>query len=123
MADATVLVADDDPNVLRLLEAALTLYGFKVLAAPGGAEAVELLHGHPDVGVALVDVRMPGMDGPRTLAALRAIDPGLPCLFMTGQSGDYTAAELLAFGADGVLEKPFRTLGEVVRALRQAARP
>jgi two-component system, OmpR family, response regulator len=61
---------------------------------------------------------MPGMDGPATLAALKAIEPSLRCWFMTGEPGGYTAEGLLAPGAERVLLKPFK-VPELAAELRQ----
>jgi CheY-like chemotaxis protein len=103
-----VLVVDDDPGVRVLLRLMLLGLGYTALPAAGGHEAVQLLRDRPGpVSLVLMDVQMPGGDGPATLAALRQIDPHLACCFMTGDSGRYTEAELLGFGALTVLYKPF----------------
>ena len=68
----------------------------------------------------LLDVRMPGMDGPQTLASLQRIDPAVVCCFMTGHAGGYTADGLLALGAVRLFEKPFR-LDDMAQALWQTA--
>jgi DNA-binding NtrC family response regulator len=103
-----VLVVDDEPAIRGLLQVMLRRLGYTPLLAPGCAEAVQTFRGRTGpVALALVDVRMPGGDGPATLAALRALDPGLPCCFMTGHSGAYSEEELLGRGALGVLYKPF----------------
>ncbi len=68
----------------------------------------------------LLDVRMPGMDGPQTLAALKRINPAVLCCFMTGYAGDYTGEGLLALGAVRLFEKPFQ-LDEIAPALWQTA--
>jgi CheY-like chemotaxis protein len=60
---------------------------------------------------------MPDMDGPRTLGALREIDPHVCCAFMSGDTGDYTVEQLLALGAFDVLQKPFASLSTLVRIL------
>jgi len=117
-----VLVVDDDPVIRGLLETGLGQYGFRVWAADGGAEALRLYERHADdIGVAVLDVQMPGLDGPGALRALRQRDPGLPCFFMSGNTGRYTEEELLALGAGAVLRKPF-SLAEVVAALSRALR-
>jgi CheY-like chemotaxis protein len=103
-----VLVIDDDPAVLGLLRVLLHRLGYAPLVAPGAARAVQALRDHPTpVALALLNVHLAGEDGPAALAALRRIDPRLPCCFMTGGSLRYTEAELLAFGAAAVLLKPF----------------
>jgi two-component system, OmpR family, response regulator len=118
-----VLVVDDEPAVLNLIDFALRYHAFTVRRAAGGEEAVRVFRRHRGtVAVALLDVQMPGMDGPQTLAALREVDPSVRCVFMSGNTGRYTAAELLARGAARVLQKPFSRLDEVMSAVREVAR-
>jgi DNA-binding NtrC family response regulator len=103
-----VLVVDDEPSIRVLLSVMLGRLGCTALPASGCQEAVEALRSQSNpVSLALVDVRMPGGDGPTTLVALRAIDPDLPCCFMTGYAGHYSEEELIGRGALGVLYKPF----------------
>jgi CheY-like chemotaxis protein len=114
-----VLVVDNEPGVRSFLQKALILNGFQVWMAGDGKTAVEIYESHRDsIAVVLMDVCMPGVDGPATLAALRSIDPGVRCCFMTGGAGDYSREDLLAGGASHVLGKPF-SLAEVVRVLHQ----
>ena len=118
-----VLVVDDEEFLREMLRVALRQYGFAVRLASGGSEAVELYRAHRrTIAVALVDVQMPGMDGPATLAALRQINPQVRCCFMSGSTGKYTAEELLGMGAGHVLDKPFSSLGLLSGYLREAAR-
>jgi CheY-like chemotaxis protein len=118
-ATPSVLVADDEPAVRALLRATLPLFGFRALLAADGEEALQLFRAHAaDVSAALLDVFMPRRDGPATLAALRALAPGLPCVFMTAYSGDYDVGGLLALGADRVILKPF-LLEDLVGILRR----
>jgi CheY-like chemotaxis protein len=119
-----VLVADDEPAVLRLLDVALRQHGFAVRRAGGGEAAVELYRRHrATIDVVLLDVQMPGLDGPGALAALRAIDPAVRCVFMSGHTGRYAVEELLATGASCVLAKPFPRMDGVVQVLRAVGRP
>jgi CheY-like chemotaxis protein len=77
--------------------------------AADGHEAVAMFLQHRDeVRVVLLDVNMPGLDGPAALAQVRRADPAVPCCFMTGYSDRYTADELLALGATCLFGKPFR---------------
>jgi CheY-like chemotaxis protein len=104
---ACVLVVDDDPGVRRMMDAALRERGFEVCVAADGGEAVELLPRHrPEVSVVLLDVLMPGMDGPATLRALREVSPGIPVCFYTAFSGSYSEADLISAGGGAVLSKP-----------------
>ena len=117
-----VLVVDDEPFLLRMLELALPAHGLAVRTAAGGRQALDLYRAHRGtIGVVLLDVNMPGLDGPQTLARLREIDPGVRCCFMSGPSARYGAGQLLAMGADQVFAKPFGPFGEIARLLRDAA--
>jgi len=114
-----VLVVDDEPGVRNFLQKALILNGFQVWMAGDGKTAIEIYESNRDsIAVILMDVCMPGMDGPATLAALRSIDAHVRCGFMTGGAGVYSREELLAGGASHILGKPF-SLAEVVRVLHQ----
>ena len=104
-----ILVVDDDPHLRHILGLALPRFGFTAWLASGGEEALALYRAHPrEVALALLDVVMPGLDGPATLLALRGLAPCLPCCFMTGEAGGHTPAGLLALGARRVFPKPFR---------------
>ena len=117
-----VLVVDDDNLLLNLIARVLKGFGFLVWTASDGAEAIGAYQQHrQEIDVVLLDVRMPGQDGPATLARLRQINPALCCCFMSGHSGDYTSDDLLAFGARCCFDKPFR-LEDVAQTLRQLAR-
>lgn len=106
-----VLVADDSEAVLGVLGMALRQQGFTVLSAGSGQEAVVLYRSHcSTIHLVVLDVRMPGVDGPQTLSALREINPDICCCFMSGDTGKYTDQELLALGATAVFHKPFRLL-------------
>jgi CheY-like chemotaxis protein len=72
-----ILLADDEPSVLRLGERVLKSAGFRVLLAKDGYEAIELFREHAqDIDAVILDMGMPGADGVATLEAIRAINPG-----------------------------------------------
>lgn len=102
-----VLVIDDDESIRKLLGAALPAHGFAVWQAANGADGVRLYLEHrKQISAVLLDVLMPGMDGPTTLTTLLKLAPRLPCAFMTGGSGNYTPQQLLDLGAQCILSKP-----------------
>jgi CheY-like chemotaxis protein len=114
-----VLVVDDDASIRLLLDAALRQRGFTVWTACDGEEALRLYRRHrPGIALVLLDVRMPLLDGPQTVAVLRQWEPALTFCFMSGQSGDYSPQELLALGAACVFQKPFR-VAEVQETVEQ----
>ena len=118
-ADYRLLVVDDDDGVRRFLAAGLPREGFDVRLAANGREAADLLRAcRPAIDVVLMDVCMPGRDGPATLADLRRQDPQVRCCFMTGDLGEHTEAGLRRLGTGEVLRKPF-TAAEAGRVLRR----
>jgi CheY-like chemotaxis protein len=117
-----VLVVDDDHLVRIMVQMGLERDGFEVWLARNGWEAIELYREHRDsVGVVLLDVRMPGLDGPATLDALRKLNPGVLVCFMSGDTGNYEPEDLRQRGAVHVIAKPFQ-LNELADVLRQLTR-
>lgn len=115
----TVLVVEDHPAVLRMLEIALPHHGFAVLLARGGEEAVALYERRrAEIDVVLMDAKLAGPNEPETLAALRRLNPEVRCCLMSGSAGRWQIEELRAMGAAHVLGKPF-VLKELARVLRE----
>lgn len=108
-ATRTILVIDDSALIRDVVGHGLgDDRGWKVRAARSGAEGVELAVGErPDA--ILLDVEMPALDGPATLACLRArvATREIPVLFLTGHAGDDERRRFAALGAAGVIAKPF----------------
>jgi DNA-binding response OmpR family regulator len=114
-----ILLVEDDLGLLHLVATALQREGFAVWPASSGRAALEIFQRERDrIDVALLDVRMPGLDGPHTLVELRRLHPDLACCFMSGYAGAYTTDDLLALGAIHCFDKPFR-LEEVAQRLRE----
>jgi two-component system, cell cycle sensor histidine kinase and response regulator CckA len=108
-ARGTVLLVDDEELVLRSTQRLLQHLGFTVLVARGGADAVRLLEQHGgEVSLAVLDLLMPGMDGSETFRRLRALKPELRVYLSSGFIASETTAALIAEGAAGFLQKPFR---------------
>lgn len=106
-ADATVLVVDDLPQNLRLLDAVLSPRGFTVVQASSGQEALDLIRRCPP-DVVLLDVMMPGLDGYETCRRIRQ-DPEtsfVPVVMVTA-SGDAEKIKGTEAGADDFITKPF----------------
>lgn len=113
-----ILIADDMGLILALLKLELEPRGFAVWLAADGDQAVDLYRRHgQEIDLALLDVNMPGMDGPQTLAVLQTLNPDVLACFMTGNPGAYTEDDLLERGAACVLKKPF-PLGETAHFLQ-----
>lgn len=117
----TILYVDDEPDLREIATMALELDpGIAVRTAGSGPEALSLLDGALP-SLLLLDLMMPGMDGPATLAAIRdklgAATP--PVIFITARAEQAERERLLALGAAGVIAKPFdpMTLAAQIRAL------
>lgn len=118
-----VLLVDDEPDIRTIGELALReVGGWQVALAPSGAAALALVRQfEPDL--ILLDVMMPELDGPATLAALRD-DPSsaaIPVIFMTAKVQRHEVKRYVELGALGVIAKPFdpMTLPEELRRLTQ----
>lgn len=120
-----VLIIDDEADIRRVARLSLArIGGMDVLDAANGTEGTQkAAEEAPDA--ILLDVMMPGLDGPATLHALRA-DPrtaSIPVVFLTAKAMPEEVARLLAMGVRGVLNKPFdpMTLPAQLRAALQPA--
>jgi DNA-binding response OmpR family regulator len=117
---ATVLVADDDADILRFVEINLRLEGFEVVTARDGPDALaKAVAVRPDL--VLLDVRMPGIDGYTVCARIRA-DASLaavPVVIVTANYGSAEVAAARRAGADDFLVKPFlpTTLLDMAKAM------
>ena len=115
-----VLMIEDDPNIRLIAEIALEGVGnWTVLLADCGEAGIEIaLKEKPDL--ILLDVMMPGMDGPTTLARLKeSMNPPPPVIFLTAKVQSTEVEHYLSLGAAGVIRKPFDplTLPDEIMAL------
>ena len=118
LAEPTVLVADDDPDVLDLVTQKLVAAGYRVIAADNGASALRLVATEqPDV--VILDVSMPRLDGLSVCYELHssADTARIPVLMMSGNSRQIDIDLGLTVGADDYLVKPFNP-AELVRRVR-----
>jgi two-component system cell cycle sensor histidine kinase/response regulator CckA len=115
-----VLLVDKDEEARETLDQGLCQEGFTVWVAGASRAALDLYERHRhEIDFVLMEVCMPEMDGPQTLAALQKLNREVRCYFMTsGYTGTYTEEELLAMGARTLLHKPFEG-AEVAPVLRR----
>src|SRR2546425_2654117 len=117
----TILAADDDPQLLRLITRNLQLEGYDVLAASDGQQALELIENNsPDL--VLLDVMMPRMDGFTVCQRVREFS-SVPIIIVTARGQDQDKVRGLDLGADDYLTKPFSVdelLARVRAVLRRA---
>lgn len=100
-----LLIVDDERRFVETLSKRLTARGLYVEGAFSGAEAIAILQDHP-FDVALLDVRMPGMDGLATLREIRKVQPLLQVIMLSGTASINAAVEGMRLGATEYLLKP-----------------
>jgi CheY-like chemotaxis protein len=113
---ASVLVVDDDPNLVRLMSKFLKLEGFAPVPAANGQEALDYLRGGGEASVILLDLRMPVMDG-WTFRREQQRDPSLATIPIVVLSG-VDAERINELGAAAAFHKPV-SFPEVVGVLRR----
>ncbi|KAA9154480.1 response regulator transcription factor [Microbacterium lushaniae] len=114
-----VLLADDDPQLVRALRITLAAHGYDVVTAPDGAAAITLAaQENPDIVV--LDLGMPRLDGVRVIQALRGWSEA-PILVVSGRTGSADKIEALDAGADDYVTKPFQ-IDELLARLRALSR-
>jgi len=113
----TIALVDDDRNILTSVSMALEAEGFKVRTYSDGSEALKAISTNP-VDVAILDIKMPRMDGMELLGHLRR-NSNLPIIFLTSKDDEVDEVLGLRLGADDYITKPFsqRLLIERIRAL------
>lgn len=120
---ARVLVVDDDPDLLTLVEMQLKHHGHRVATASSGPEAIALVESKGAPDVAVLDVAMPGMNGLDLLQHLRRIDgvEHMPAIFLSARVGPEDINAGVSLGA-AYLTKPYvmaALLAEIDKALAQ----
>lgn len=101
-----VLIVDDDPSILEVLEARLTAAGFRTQKAESGPEALIILK-KTQVDILVSDIKMPEMSGLELLEKTRTIYPNLPVIFLTAYGTIPDAVDAVKAGAVDYLTKPF----------------
>ena len=116
----TILLVDDDQDVLRLTESMLNRYGYKTITAHSGEEALELYGVERErIDLVLLDLNMPGMGGSKCLEALVDLDSEVKVLVTSGFSPNRAVRTMLEAGAGNFIGKPFQ-IGEVLSKIKEA---
>ena len=116
----TILVCDDDHEIVEAVSIYLSGEGFQVLRAYDGLEALEIMEKTP-IDLLIVDVMMPGLDGIRTTLKVRE-SSSVPIIILSAKSEDNDKILGLNIGADDYLTKPFNPLELVARVKSQLRR-
>ncbi len=101
-----ILIVDDEPYIRDVLGEMLSLLGYESFSAESGKVALEILHNHPDIKLAIIDYSMPEMNGLELLKKIREKDPGIKVVFSSGYTKedirDVATGDLITF-----LQKPY----------------
>lgn len=114
-----ILIADDDPQMLRALRITLTAKGYDIITASDGNEAISAaIDHHPDIF--MLDLGMPNLDGLGVITAIRGWSTA-PILVVSGRTGAADKVEALDAGADDYVTKPF-SIDELLARIRALTR-
>lgn len=117
-ATIRVLCVDDEPALLRLMSRLLQSVAHEVVTSDDPLQALTLFEAHP-FDLIITDIRMPQLDGHAFVQRIRALDPEVPIVVVTGQGTVDNALETLRGGATGIVLKPF-TAEELRREVERA---
>ncbi len=103
-----LLIVDDEEGIRRALKKALQREGYSIFLAQDGNESIETVKKNPDqISIVISDLKMPGLDGIKTLSAIGIINPEITRIILTGYGSMESAIQATNEGIDGFLTKPF----------------
>ena len=109
-----ILVVDDDKEIVQLLEIYIRNEGYEPVAAYNGKEALTKLNTNPDIGLVILDLMMPEMDGMEVIKQVRK-DSDIPILVLSAKTADMDKIQGLISGAADYVTKPFNPLEVMAR--------
>ena len=115
---ARILIVDDEPRILLLLQKLLKANGYEVVSARDGASALDIVH-QGGVDVTITDLRMAPMDGMALFKEIKTIKPDMPVILLTAYATVETAVEAMKSGIFDYLTKPFK-VDDLVACLKRA---
>ena len=118
MEKKRILVIDDDEVVRKNFKAILELEGYNVDTAATGKEALEKSNAN-FYNLALIDIRLPDMEGTQLLTTMRDTDPKMVKIVVTGYPSQENAVEAVNNGADGYVVKPIMNTGEFLEKIKE----
>jgi CheY-like chemotaxis protein len=103
---AHILIVDDEPDILSLLEDILTRRNYTVYSADTVAKALKIIEAHPEISLIISDIKMPEGTGAELLKKIRSKDPVKPILVFLTALADLSMEDICERGASGYIEKP-----------------
>lgn len=119
----TVLFADDEETIVEVMRDILEALDYRVFTAGSGEEAVKLYGSmKEEIDLVILDVIMPGMGGPETFEAIKALNPDVKVIFSSGYSVNRIAREIMDKGCRAFIQKPFsiETISQKIRDVLQS---
>ncbi|MFC4710614.1 response regulator [Enterococcus eurekensis] len=110
-----ILVADDDKEIVELLSIYLQNEGYEPVKAYNGQEALNTVRSTPELGLLILDIMMPELDGMQVVKTLRKEDSQIPIIMLTAKTTDMDKIKGLVAGADDYVTKPFNPLEVMAR--------
>jgi DNA-binding NtrC family response regulator len=114
----TILLVDDELEILKSLGEILTRFGYQVIAKQAAQEALTSVKNGANIDLVITDYRMPGMDGLEFLNALRQMDSSVPVIMLTAYGAVESYLKSLSLGVFEYVNKPIKAkdLGRIVQA-------
>lgn len=104
----TILIVDDEAAIREITQKSLEAYGYQTLTASNGMEAISIYMQHPeDINLVMIDIMMPTMDGSMTIRTLKAMNPQVKIVAVSGLVTGDKLSELTGVDVHGFLNKPF----------------
>ena len=115
----TVLLVDDEETILAIGSEMLREFGFIVITANDGREAIDAFKAHPELFCVILDLTMPHLDGEQTFRELRMLDPNVKVIMSSGYSENEVTQKFAGKGLAGFVQKPYKlsVLKEVIRGI------
>jgi DNA-binding NtrC family response regulator len=119
----TILLVDDELEILKSLGEILTRFGYQVIAKQSAQEALASVKDGANIDLVITDYRMPDMDGLEFLNALRQMDPSVPVIMLTAYGAVESYLKSLSLGVFEYVNKPIKAkdLGRIVQAAINSA--
>ncbi|MFK0522709.1 response regulator transcription factor [Paenibacillus illinoisensis] len=120
MAESTILMVDDEAEIIQLMSIYFNNEGYKLLQAPNGVEALKILNSQ-QIDLIVLDLMMPEMDGLQACMKIRETNP-IPIIMLSAKGQDIDKISGLSIGADDYVTKPFNPLELIARIKSQLRR-
>ncbi len=117
MESKKILIVDDEEGVRESLKLILSDH-YNLILTEDGAQALDCLKNAPDIGLVLMDIKMPKLSGLDVLEKMKSVRPDLKVIMVTGYKSVETAAEAVRLGACDYIIKPFKS-EDVLKAVKK----